>query len=96
MEAGHKACTDNHLTPVVADGVTGHVSVASLTLDQLMKAVGVRIRQELRVQSATSYLPNTEVGGSGKSTTPYLLWPSTFAAGQVVALVTLPSPSTSS
>ena len=47
----------------------GQISVAAMTLDQLMDAVGVRVRQELRYQAATPYQP--ELGkSSGSSGTP--------------------------
>ena len=58
----------------VGNDHAGQTSVAALTLDQLMDAVGVRVRQELRAQAATPYQP--QLGeSSGSSGTPYQLEP---------------------
>ena len=69
---------------------TSQTSVAALTLDQLMDAVGVRVRQELRAQAATPH--QSQLGqSSGSSWTPYLLeqqgsYPMPTSQGAAVAL----------
>ena len=58
----------------VVNDDTSQTSVAALMLDQLMDAVGVRVRQELMAQAATPYQP--QLGqSSGSSGMPYLLEP---------------------
>ena len=49
----------SHRPEAVAGGTSPQTSVASLSLEQLMDAVGARVRQELRSQATTPYLWRT-------------------------------------
>ena len=50
------ASSHSHRPEAVAGGTSPQTSVASLSLEQLMDAVGARVRQELRSQATTPYL----------------------------------------
>ena len=72
----------------------GQAALASLSLEQLMDAVGLRVRQEMNAQAATPYLPHQSVGGggpSGLSASPYQPEP---RSGVVPAVVCPSRPAT--
>ena len=54
-----------HCQEAVAGETSPQTSVALLSLEQLMDAVGARVRQELRSQVMTPYLSQEDGGGAG-------------------------------
>ena len=74
--AQQSASSHSHRLEAVAGGGRGgggtspQTSVASLSLEQLMDAVGARVRQELRSQATTTYLSRDD-GGAGATSSFY-------------------------
>ena len=65
------ASSHSHRPEAVAGGTSPQTSVASLSLEQLMDAVGARVRQELRSQATTPYLSLEDGDGAGAMSSLY-------------------------